>query len=207
MYYCFKIQHLSWYHDEMLKKIQWRFCCCGVLLLSKRNNKWLYLFPISTLLHVHVTIISHTFLVCKFLLNTSVSFVHCASFLILCQSVCVCSPEKALKDSLQPYEAAYLSKSLSRLFDPINLVFPMGGRNPPSNDELDSIIKTISRHVQHMPIWIPDKIIQQCLCCYFLSLNCVLTCLTAIALSSKIFLAQEFIKCSIFSSHLTPSTC
>ncbi|XP_062338833.1 conserved oligomeric Golgi complex subunit 5 isoform X1 [Osmerus eperlanus] len=54
------------------------------------------------------------------------------------------SPEKALKDSLQPYEAAYLSKSLSRLFDPINLVFPMGGRNPPSNDELDSIIKTVS---------------------------------------------------------------
>ncbi|KAJ8006763.1 hypothetical protein DPEC_G00110590 [Dallia pectoralis] len=52
-------------------------------------------------------------------------------------------PEKALKNSLQPYEAAYLSKSLSRLFDPINLVFPMGGRNPPSHDELDSIIKTI----------------------------------------------------------------
>lgn len=58
----------------------------------------------------------------------------------------VCSPEKALKDSLQPYEAAYLSKSLSRLFDPINLVFPMGGRNPPSHDELDSIIKTITRY-------------------------------------------------------------
>ncbi|XP_037619001.1 conserved oligomeric Golgi complex subunit 5 [Sebastes umbrosus] len=54
------------------------------------------------------------------------------------------NPEKALKDSLQLYEAAYLSKSLSRLFDPINLVFPMSGRNPPSNDELDSIIKTIS---------------------------------------------------------------
>jgi len=56
------------------------------------------------------------------------------------------SPEKDLKDSLQPYEAAYLSKSLSRLFDPINLVFPQGGRNPPSNDELDSIIKTITRY-------------------------------------------------------------
>ncbi|XP_030581142.1 conserved oligomeric Golgi complex subunit 5 [Archocentrus centrarchus] len=54
------------------------------------------------------------------------------------------NPEKALKDSLQAYEAAYLSRSLSRLFDPINLVFPMGGRNPPSNDELDSIIKTVS---------------------------------------------------------------
>ncbi|KAI7792095.1 conserved oligomeric Golgi complex subunit 5 [Triplophysa rosa] len=53
-------------------------------------------------------------------------------------------PEKDLKSSLQPYEAAYLSKSLSRLFDPINLVFPQGGRNPPSNDELDSIIKTIA---------------------------------------------------------------
>nr|KAF6469169.1 component of oligomeric golgi complex 5 [Molossus molossus] len=53
-------------------------------------------------------------------------------------------PEKALKDSLQPYEAAYLSKSLSRLFDPINLVFPLGGRNPPSSDELDGIIKTIA---------------------------------------------------------------
>uniref|UniRef100_A0A8C8SNK3 Conserved oligomeric Golgi complex subunit 5 n=1 Tax=Pelusios castaneus TaxID=367368 RepID=A0A8C8SNK3_9SAUR len=51
--------------------------------------------------------------------------------------------EKALKDSLQPFEAAYLSKSLSRLFDPINLVFPPGGRNPPCPDELDSIIKTI----------------------------------------------------------------
>ncbi|XP_044279222.1 conserved oligomeric Golgi complex subunit 5 isoform X1 [Varanus komodoensis] len=53
-------------------------------------------------------------------------------------------PEIALKDSLQPYEAAYLSKSLSRLFDPINLVFPPGGRNPPSPDELDSIIKTFA---------------------------------------------------------------
>lgn len=60
------------------------------------------------------------------------------------------SPERALKDSLQAYEAAYLSKSLSRLFDPINLVFPMGGRNPPSNDELESIIKTISRPVLDM---------------------------------------------------------
>ncbi|XP_034019786.1 conserved oligomeric Golgi complex subunit 5 [Thalassophryne amazonica] len=54
------------------------------------------------------------------------------------------NPEDALKGSLRPYESAYLSKSLSRLFDPINLVFPVGGRNPPSNDELDSIIKTIS---------------------------------------------------------------
>lgn len=59
--------------------------------------------------------------------------------------VCLSSPEKSLKDSLLPYQAAYLSKSLSRLFDPINLVFPLGGHNPPSSDELDAIIKTISR--------------------------------------------------------------
>ncbi|XP_066524059.1 conserved oligomeric Golgi complex subunit 5 [Hoplias malabaricus] len=52
-------------------------------------------------------------------------------------------PEKALKSSLQLFEAAYLSKSLSRLFDPINLVFPQGGYSPPSTDEMDGIIKTI----------------------------------------------------------------
>lgn len=59
----------------------------------------------------------------------------------------VSSLEKALKNSLQPYEAAYLSRSLSRLFDPINLVFPQGGHSPPSTDEMDSIIKTIARFV------------------------------------------------------------
>lgn len=73
------------------------------------------------------------------------------------------SPEKALKDSLQQYEAAYLSKSLSRLFDPINLVFPPGGRNPPSSDELDSIIKTIARYA-HMRRW---KCIWEILNMYF----------------------------------------
>ncbi|XP_062850687.1 conserved oligomeric Golgi complex subunit 5 [Trichomycterus rosablanca] len=51
--------------------------------------------------------------------------------------------EKALKNSLLPYEAAYLSKSLSRLFDPINLVFPQGGNSTLSSDEMDSIIKAI----------------------------------------------------------------
>ncbi|KAI3367018.1 hypothetical protein L3Q82_009650, partial [Scortum barcoo] len=83
------------------------------------------------------------------------------------------NPEKALKDSLQPYEAAYLSKSLSRLFDPINLVFPMGGRNPPSNDELDSIIKTISRQVQYMPVCLSHsedllEVTKIILCCWVL---------------------------------------
>ncbi|XP_072310768.1 conserved oligomeric Golgi complex subunit 5 [Eucyclogobius newberryi] len=52
--------------------------------------------------------------------------------------------ERALKNCLRLFEAAYLSKSLSRLFDPINLVFPLGGHNPPSSEELDSIVRTIS---------------------------------------------------------------
>ena len=55
------------------------------------------------------------------------------------------SPEQALKKSLAPFETAYLSRSLSRLFDPINLVFPSGARNPPSKEELTSIAKTIGR--------------------------------------------------------------
>ncbi|KAK2555597.1 Conserved oligomeric Golgi complex subunit 5 [Acropora cervicornis] len=53
------------------------------------------------------------------------------------------SPEQALKKSLAPFETAYLSRSLSRLFDPINLVFPSGARNAPSKEELASIAKTI----------------------------------------------------------------
>ena len=121
-------------------------------------------------------------------LNTSVVYVF----------VSVCSPEKALKDSLQPYEAAYLSKSLSRLFDPINLVFPMGGRNPPSNDELDSIIKTISRQVQEHASLADlqprptgsDKIIQRRLC-HFSSPDSVSACLNAIDLSCKTFAVQQ----------------
>ena len=52
-----------------------------------------------------------------------------------------------LKDSLMPFENAYLSKSLSRLLDPINLVFPVGAKSVPSKDELNSVIKTMARYV------------------------------------------------------------
>lgn len=129
--------------------------------------------------------------------------------------VCVCSPEKALKDSLQPYEAAYLSKSLSRLFDPINLVFPMGGRNPPSNDELDSIIKTISRQV-HASLaasqWRPagsDKIIQHCLCHFLVASVSVSRCwrliiepLRQLLRPLENFLQKECLKHWLGGSHL-----
>ncbi|XP_064633908.1 conserved oligomeric Golgi complex subunit 5-like [Lineus longissimus] len=53
-------------------------------------------------------------------------------------------PEKALRDSLGLFETAYLSRSLSRLFDPINLVFPGGSINPPTTEEVEGIAKTIS---------------------------------------------------------------
>lgn len=52
--------------------------------------------------------------------------------------------EKALRDTLAGFETAYLSRSLSRLFDPINLVFTSGSLNPPTSEEVDSIVKTIS---------------------------------------------------------------
>ncbi|XP_072026015.1 conserved oligomeric Golgi complex subunit 5-like [Amphiura filiformis] len=54
------------------------------------------------------------------------------------------NPEKALKASLKAFETAYLSRSQSRLFDPINLVFPSGATSPPSDEEIESIAKTIS---------------------------------------------------------------
>ena len=43
------------------------------------------------------------------------------------------------------FEKAYLSKSLSRLFDPINLVFSANTANTPTKDEMVNIVKTISR--------------------------------------------------------------
>ncbi|CAK8697833.1 unnamed protein product [Clavelina lepadiformis] len=57
------------------------------------------------------------------------------------------SAEAALKNSLRDFETAYLQRSISRLFDPINLVFPSGGRNPPSNEELEAIVRTISSEI------------------------------------------------------------
>lgn len=54
------------------------------------------------------------------------------------------SSEKALRETLTNFETAYLSKSLSRLFDPINLAFSTASFSPPTTEEVDSIVKTIS---------------------------------------------------------------
>lgn len=57
------------------------------------------------------------------------------------------SSEKALRETLASFENAYLSRSLSRLFDPINLVFTSATSNPPTCEEVDNIVKTVSRFV------------------------------------------------------------
>uniref|UniRef100_A0A2P2I785 Conserved oligomeric Golgi complex subunit 5 n=1 Tax=Hirondellea gigas TaxID=1518452 RepID=A0A2P2I785_9CRUS len=55
-------------------------------------------------------------------------------------------PERMLRASLQPLEAAFLSRSLSRLFDPVNLMFS-SPTTPPTKQECDALIKTISSEV------------------------------------------------------------
>ena len=57
------------------------------------------------------------------------------------------SPLDALKVSLHPFEDAYISRSLSRLFDPVNLVFPSGAQSVPSTEDLKQIQKQISNEL------------------------------------------------------------
>ncbi|RXG60114.1 Conserved oligomeric Golgi complex subunit 5 [Armadillidium vulgare] len=52
-------------------------------------------------------------------------------------------PETALRNSLIPIEKAYISRSLSRLFDAVNLMFSTPG-TVPSKEEIDTLIKTIT---------------------------------------------------------------
>ena len=50
--------------------------------------------------------------------------------------------EDSLRDSLAQFEHAYLARSLSRLFDPINLMF--SGQGQPSLEEVNTIISVIT---------------------------------------------------------------
>ena len=68
-------------------------------------------------------------------------------FQSLFEGVWLFSSEKALRETLTEFENAYLSRSLSRLFDPINLVFTSSNCDPPTSEEVDNIVKTISRSV------------------------------------------------------------
>ena len=49
--------------------------------------------------------------------------------------------------AIAPFERAYLSHSLNRMFDPVQLVFTAGSRTPPSVDEVVNICKTITKEL------------------------------------------------------------
>ena len=55
--------------------------------------------------------------------------------------------ESALLKALSPFEKAYISRSLSRLFDSVNQLFGPGARGLPSEEDLHGTIKTMSRCV------------------------------------------------------------
>eukprot|EP00039_Didymoeca_costata_P020153 m.340253 g.340253 ORF g.340253 m.340253 type:complete len:767 (+) comp19209_c0_seq1:136-2436(+) len=49
---------------------------------------------------------------------------------------------KLLLESLKPFESTFIDSSLERMYDPVRIVFPSGGKTPPSSDEVASICKT-----------------------------------------------------------------
>ncbi|ESO02463.1 hypothetical protein HELRODRAFT_188714 [Helobdella robusta] len=53
-------------------------------------------------------------------------------------------PEKELIDCANQFETTYLSKSLSRLFDPINIVFSSNSSNIPNDNDIEGIVRAIS---------------------------------------------------------------
>ncbi|XP_076362270.1 conserved oligomeric Golgi complex subunit 5-like isoform X4 [Tachypleus tridentatus] len=54
------------------------------------------------------------------------------------------NPEKALRDTLTSFEKSYLSQSLSRLSDSVHKVFSGGNQDPPTQDDIEGIVKIIS---------------------------------------------------------------
>eukprot|EP00118_Oscarella_pearsei_P006868 m.32054 g.32054 ORF g.32054 m.32054 type:complete len:832 (+) comp31589_c0_seq8:1605-4100(+) len=49
--------------------------------------------------------------------------------------------------TLSHFEAAYIARSLSRLLDSVNVVFPAGSKLPPSKDEIAGIVKTMTNEL------------------------------------------------------------
>ncbi|XP_074644447.1 conserved oligomeric Golgi complex subunit 5-like [Tubulanus polymorphus] len=97
-------------------------------LLRLYNDLWKRIQQFSNSMSVHQEVVLHDE-------PTSVSASEIADEF---------NPEQALRNSLSLFENAYLSRSLSRLFDPINLVFPSGSTTPPTTEEVEGIAKTIA---------------------------------------------------------------
>eukprot|EP01147_Barroeca_monosierra_P002930 gene2930-5735_t len=53
------------------------------------------------------------------------------------------SEQTALRKLLQPFEHAYITASLSRMFDPVNRMFPDVGAVPPTPDDISDMVKTV----------------------------------------------------------------
>ena len=58
--------------------------------------------------------------------------------------VSVLHREVVLMKAFTNFEKTYLSKSLSKLFDIVNQMFPSSSRGPPNDSEVASFVKTIS---------------------------------------------------------------
>ncbi|XP_037078671.1 conserved oligomeric Golgi complex subunit 5-like, partial [Pollicipes pollicipes] len=55
------------------------------------------------------------------------------------------NPEASLREALAPFERAYLSRSVSRLFDPVNLMF--SAETVPAREEVDAVVRTIANEL------------------------------------------------------------
>ncbi|XP_043213901.1 conserved oligomeric Golgi complex subunit 5-like isoform X1 [Amphibalanus amphitrite] len=55
------------------------------------------------------------------------------------------NPESSLREALAPFERAYLSRSLSRLFDPVNLMF--SAETVPAREEIDAVVRTVANEL------------------------------------------------------------
>lgn len=56
------------------------------------------------------------------------------------------SSVRSFDKTLSSFEAAYVTKSLSRLLDSVNVAFPLSSRNPPSRDDIVGIVRIMARY-------------------------------------------------------------
>ena len=65
----------------------------------------------------------------------------------VCITQCLeCSSVRSFDKTLSSFEAAYVTKSLSRLLDSVNVAFPLSSRNPPSRDDIVGIVRIMARY-------------------------------------------------------------
>ena len=111
-------------------------CCIDVCVVCGRFMFLCSLFVLYLLCRCAVGSVYVVFLLCL-----------ATDFFICCMFYCREDPSDQLRRCLVRFEQAYLSRSLSRLFDRINLLFPEGSLSPPTTQEVEDVVKTINRSV------------------------------------------------------------